>query len=310
MSAYKQLQNRLAVEPSNWLVTGVAGFIGSHLLERLLKLGQHVVGLDNLSTGLLRNLDEVRSHVSYAQWRNFEFIRGDVTSLKECGQACQNMDYVLHQATTLNAANDFSTLLVAARDAKVKHFVYAVDLTHGNSATLAQAYDLPCTGLRYANIFGPRQNYTANKALIPAWAQSMLSNVPICISGGDSADFCFIDNVVQANLLAAMARPSPTEPAQPAHQIYNVASGEQTTLNAVYALLQSQLTSSSSQLGEPPLYNGLCDGVLIDDVFDISQTESHLGYAPTHPIAQGLALTAAWFKAHQKTSDPVKVPAF
>jgi UDP-N-acetylglucosamine 4-epimerase len=274
MSAYKQLQNRLAVEPSNWLVTGVAGFIGSHLLERLLKLGQHVVGLDNLSTGLLRNLDEVRSHVSYAQWRNFEFIRGDVTSIKDSAQACQNIDYVLHQATTLGHADEFAILLDAAHDAKVKHFVYALSSIQNISAALGQAYDLPCTGLRYANIFGPRQN--------------LLSGVPKHINGdsSSSADFCFIDNAVQANLLAAMARPPH---AQPAHQIYNVTTGKRTTPNTVYSDLR--------------------DGVLIEDVFDISQIESHLGYAPTHDIAQELAMTAAWFKAHEKTSDWAAVSA-
>ena len=273
MSAYKELQNRLAVEPSNWLVTGVAGFIGSHLLERLLKLGQHVVGLDNLSTGLLLNLDEVRSHVSYAQWRNFEFVRGDVTSIKDFALACRHIDYVLHQATTLGHADEFVTLLDAARDANVKHFVYALSSTQNISAAVGQTDDLPCTGLRYANIFGPRQN--------------LLSGVPVHINvdGNSSAEFCFIDNAVQANLLAAMARPSHD---QPAHQVYNVASGKQTTRNTAYGDLR--------------------DGVLIEDVFDISLTESHLGYAPTHAIDQELALTAAWFKAQHKTSDPATVP--
>ena len=301
MSAYKPLQNRLAVEPSNWLVTGVAGFIGSHLLERLLKLGQHVVGLDNLSTGLQRNLEEVRSQVSYAQWRNFEFIRGDATTSKDCAQACQNIDYVLHQATPRGHANEFSTLLAAAQGAKVKHLVYAVNSIHSDSAALGQASDLPCTGLRYANIFGTRQSLAASAALIPTWAQSLLSKAPVHINGdgNSSADFCFIDNAVQANFLAAMARPVA------GHQLYNVASGERTTLNAVYALLKSQLVSSSSRLDEQPVYGSLRDGELIEDTFDISQTELHLGYAPSHPIAQGLPLCAPWLIAQQKTGAEV-----
>jgi UDP-N-acetylglucosamine 4-epimerase len=308
MSAYKQLQNRLAVEPSSWLVTGVAGFIGSHLLERLLKLGQHVVGLDNMSMGQQRHLEEVRSQVSYAQWRNFEFIRGDVTVIKDCDKACKNVDYVLHQATIPDHAspNEFLTLFVSARDAKVKHFVYAVNPIHSHHAGLAldnsvyaisfgQAYGLLCTGLNYANIFGPRQSHSTTTALIPTWAQSLLSGLPVHINGDgeSSADFCFIDNAVQANLLAVMAPPFP------AHQVYNVASGVRTTLNAVYDLLQVQRPTSANRLAEPPVYGDLCDGDLIEAALDISQTELHLGYVPTHQIAQGLTLTTPWYSSHQ-----------
>jgi UDP-N-acetylglucosamine 4-epimerase len=320
MSAYKQLQNRLAVEPSRWLVTGVAGFIGSHLLERLLKLGQHVVGLDNLSTSSLRHLDEVRSQVSYAQWRNFEFIRGDVTVIKDCDQACRNVDFVLHQAPPRShaSANEFLTLLVAARDAKVKHFVYAVNRLHSDSAghgednsvyatSFGKAYMLPCTGLRYANIFGPRQSdlvctgTSKSTALIPTWIQQLLSDRPVHINadGDSSADFCFIDDAVQANLLAAMASTKTTDVLE--QQTYNVASGERCTLNALYALLQSQLASSSRRLEEAPVYGETRDGDVSEAAFDISQLSAQLSYAPSHSLAQGLALTLPWFARQQKS---------
>jgi UDP-N-acetylglucosamine 4-epimerase len=330
VSVYKALQNRLSVEPSQWLVTGVAGFIGSHLLERLLKLGQHVVGLDNLSAGSLCHLDEVRAQVSYAQWRNFKFIRGDVTTIKDCDQACQNTDYVLHQAPTRSHAstNDFLTLLVAARDAKVKHFVYAVNRLHSDNvgrsednsvyaSSFGKAYQLPCSGLRYANIFGPRQSSlagTSSPALLPAWIQQLLSERPVHISadGESSADFCFVENAVQANLLAAMAPAamaasaaflSGVGPAEP--PVYNVASGERCTLNALYALLQSQLASSSRQQFEAPVFGEKSDGDVSQAVFDISQTAAQLAYAPTHSLAQGLALTLPWFSAQQKSRPGV-----
>lgn len=151
MTRYQELLERLPKESRTWLVTGVAGFIGSNLLEALLKLDQGVVGLDNFATGHLRNLEEVRSLVSPAQWSRFTFIEGDICNLHHCRTACEGVDYVLHQAAlgsvprsladpiATNAANidGFLNMLVAARDARVKSFTYAASSsTYGDHPAL------------------------------------------------------------------------------------------------------------------------------------------------------------------------------
>jgi UDP-N-acetylglucosamine 4-epimerase len=279
MSAYKLLQDRLAVEQSTWLITGVAGFIGSHLLERLLKLGQQVVGLDNLSTGSQRNLNEVRSRVSYAQWRNFDFIDGDVNFIDDCVKGCHQVDYVLHQAVTRDhsSAGDFSAILQAARDAKVKHLVYAAKPVCSSTGlepdftvwakSFFQSCGLASTGLRYANIFGPRQHHTSCTNLILNWANKLLTNTAVHINshGANGADFCFVDNAVQANLLAA------THTAIIFSEVYNIGSGVRLTLNELHALMKNQLANSPSDCSCQVVYGDCIDGSFLDDDFDISQ---------------------------------------
>lgn len=139
MSTYQDLLERLRRSPKNWLVTGVAGFIGSNLLETLLQLDQRVIGLDNFETGHQKNLNEVRSRVTEAQWERFDFHRGDIRELNDCRRACEGVDYVLHQAalgsvprslidpisTNQSNIDGFLNMLVAARDAKVGSFTYA-----------------------------------------------------------------------------------------------------------------------------------------------------------------------------------------
>ena len=255
-TTYTQLQTRLAAEPRTWLITGVAGFIGSNLLETLLKLNQRVVGLDNFATGHQRNLDEVQSLVSHEQWANFNFINGDIRYLENCHKACQGVDFILHEAAlgsvprslenpiATNETNigGFLNMLVAARDARVKRFVYAASSsTYGDHPGLpkvedqigkplspyavtkyvnelyadvfARSYGFRTIGLRYFNVFGPRQDpYGAYAAVIPKWIASMIKGEPVCINGDGetSRDFCYIDNVVQANLRAAtVSSPSP-----------------------------------------------------------------------------------------------------
>jgi UDP-N-acetylglucosamine 4-epimerase len=270
MTPFTQLQTSLQTQPHTWLITGVAGFIGSNLLEALLKLNQRVVGLDNFATGHQHNLDEVQGLVTPAQWANFNFIQGDICNLADCQKAAQGVDYVLHQAAlgsvprsvadpiTTNATNisGFLNMLVAARDANdglgVKRFVYAASSsTYGDHPGLpkvedtigkplspyavtkyvnelyadvfGKTYSLQSIGLRYFNVFGPRQDPNgAYAAVIPKWISSMISNEPIYINGDGetSRDFCFINNVVQINLLAATA---PNTDA--ANQVYNVAVG-------------------------------------------------------------------------------------
>ena len=240
---------RFVDTPATWLITGVAGFIGSNLLETLLNNGQHVVGLDNFSTGHEHNLDQVRELVGLAQWANFRFIEGDIRDLAVCREACAGVNYVLHQAAlgsvprsiedpiTANSVNidGFLNMLVAARDAKVRRFVYAASSsTYGDHPRLpkvedeigkplspyavtkyvnelyaevfGRCYGIETIGLRYFNVFGPRQDPNgAYAAVIPRWFSALLSDQPVFINGDGetSRDFCFVDNVVQANLQAA-----------------------------------------------------------------------------------------------------------
>ena len=354
MSAYQQLQTRLAQEPCTWLVTGVAGFIGSNLLETLLKLGQRVVGLDNFATGHQRNLDEVQTLVTPAQWANFSFIQGDIREFADCQKACEGVDYVLHQAAlgsvprsladpiTTNATNisGFLNMLTAARDAKVKSFTYAASSsTYGDHPGLpkvedtigkplspyavtkyvnelyadvfARCYGFNAVGLRYFNVFGPRQDPKgAYAAVIPKWIASLIQGEPVYINGDGetSRDFCFIANVVQANLLAATA--TATAPViaghdpqsmSPVNQVYNIAIGDRTTLNDLYAQLQRNLLPLYPHLeGIQPVYRDFRSGDVRHSLADISKAQRLLGYAPTQRIGEGLELAMPWYVFQEK----------
>jgi UDP-N-acetylglucosamine 4-epimerase len=341
MTAYTQLQTRLQSEPHTWLITGVAGFIGSNLLETLLKLNQRVVGVDNFATGHQRNLDEVQTLVAPEQWANFSFINGDICNLADCQKAVTGVDYVLHQAAlgsvprsvadpiTTNATNisGFLNMLVAARDAKVKRFVYAASSsTYGDHPALpkvedtigkplspyavtkyvnelyadvfGKTYGLQSIGLRYFNVFGPRQDPNgAYAAVIPKWISSMIQNEPIYINGDGetSRDFCFVNNAVQANLLAAI-----TDNAEARNQVYNVAVGDRTTLNALFALLRGNLSQHSVKADTQPLYRDFRAGDVRHSLADITKAQSLLGYAPTQRIQEGLALAMPWYVLHHE----------
>ena len=358
MSPYTQLQTRLPAQPHTWLVTGVTGFIGSNLLEALLKLNQRVVGLDNFATGHQRNLDEVQSLVTPEQWRHFQFIHGDIRNLEDCQKAVQGVDYILHQAAlgsvprsvadpiTSNAVNvtGFLNMLVAARDAKVKRFVYAASSsTYGDHPGLpkvedtigkplspyavtkyvnelyadvfGKTYGLQSIGLRYFNVFGPRQDPNgAYAAVIPKWIASMIKGEPVYINGDGetSRDFCFIANVVQANLLAATVSELPLPLGEgrgegspsPVNQVYNVAVGDRTTLNELYAQLHSNLLPRYPHLqGTQPTYRDFRAADVRHSLADISKAANHLGYAATQHIAEGLALAMPWYIAQENTSN-------
>ena len=284
MTAYTDLQASLPTIPKTWLITGVAGFIGSNLAEALLQLDQRVVGLDNFATGHQRNLDEVQRLVSPAQWARFAFIRGDICNPDDCRQACQGVDYVLHQAAlgsvprsledpiTTNATNitGFLNMLVAARDTGVRSFTSAASSsTYGDHPGLPKvedtigkplspyavtkyvnelyaevfdrSYGFATIGLRYFNIFGPRQDPEgAYAAVVPKWTAALLKGDTVYINGDGetSRDFCYIANAVQANLLAATS-----ESAEARNQVYNVAVGDRTTLNALFGLLRDNLAA-------------------------------------------------------------------
>ncbi|MDH5923296.1 NAD-dependent epimerase/dehydratase family protein, partial [Vibrio splendidus] len=274
MTKYEQIQQELLESPKTWLVTGVAGFIGSNLLEKLLKLNQTVVGLDNFATGHQHNLDEVKSLVSEEQWSRFNFFEGDIREPKACQQAVQGVDYVLHQAAlgsvprsiadplTTNAANitGFLNMLDASRQEQVKSFTYAASSsTYGDHPALpkieknignplspyavtkyvnelyagvyTRTYGFKSIGLRYFNVFGPRQDPSgAYAAVIPKWTDSIINNENVYINGDGltSRDFCFVDNVVEMNILASLA------PDNAKDEVYNVALGERITLNDLY----------------------------------------------------------------------------
>lgn len=337
MASYEKVQLDLRAAPRNWLVTGVAGFIGSNLLEKLLKLDQAVVGLDNFATGKRGNLEQVKAAVSLAQWERFRFIEGDIGDAKTCSGACAGADFVLHQAALgsvpasiadplrCHRANvtGFLNILTAARDAKVRSFIYASSsAVYGDEPTLPKvedrigrplspysasklmdeiyaevferAYGFPTIGLRYFNVFGPRQDPGgAYAAVIPKWTAALLRREPVQINGDGetSRDFCFVENVVQANILAAT-----TENGEAVNQVYNIAVGEQTTLNELFGLLQASVRRREKSLAETkPVYGDFRAGDVRHSLADIRKAQRLLGYAPTHRIRDGLELAMDWY---------------
>lgn len=336
MTAYQQLLEQLPKQPQTWLITGVAGFIGSNLLETLLKLNQKVVGLDNFATGHQHNLDEVQSLVSPEQWAGFNFIQGDIRRLEDCQAACQGVDYVLHQAAlgsvprsindpiTTNSTNidGFLNMLVAARDAKVESFTYAASSsTYGDHPALpkvednigkplspyavtkyvnelyadvfAKTYGFNCIGLRYFNVFGKRQDPNgAYAAVIPKWTAAMIQDEDVFINGDGetSRDFCYIDNTVQANLLAATT----TSP-DARNQVYNVAVGDRTTLNELFEAIQSALQTNGINHSKTPVYREFRAGDVRHSQADVSKIKTLLGYAPEFVIKDGIAKAMPWY---------------
>ena len=342
MTRYEQIQTQLRQAPKTWLVTGVAGFIGSNLLETLLKLDQRVVGLDNFATGHQRNLDEVQTLVTPDQWSKFSFIQGDIRQLGDCQKACDGVDYVLHQAavgsvprsladplaTNETNVSGFLNMLVAARDAKVKSFTYAASSsTYGDHPALpkveenignplspyavtkyvnelyasvfARSYGFKSVGLRYFNVFGPRQDPNgAYAAVIPKWISTLLKREPVYINGDGetSRDFCFIANVVQANFLAACTADEMKD------QIYNVAVGDRTTLTQLFAALRDNLVPLINDsekrrdiAGAQPIYRDFRAGDVQHSQAKISKAERLLGYCVTHNIDNGLKEALSWY---------------
>lgn len=344
MSNFEAIQSVLREQPRTWLVTGCAGFIGSNLLEALLKLDQTVVGLDNLSTGYQRNLDEVRSLVSDAQWRRFRFMRGDIRDRDACVQALAGVDHVLHQAalgsvprsiadpvcTNDSNVGGFLNLLVAARDAQVKSFVYAASSsTYGDHPGLPKVehtigrplspyavskyvnelyadvffrcYGFQTVGLRYFNVFGRRQDPDgAYAAVIPKWVATMISGDQVVINGDGSTsrDFCYVDNAVQANLLAAMM------PGASGSGIYNVAVNDSTTLNQLFACLKTILAAHGVAAIREPAYAAFRNGDVRHSQADVGKAMRELGYVPAWRIQDGLAAAIPWYLARSVTIVP------
>lgn len=340
MSAYEQLQTDLRAQPVRWLVTGAAGFIGSHLVEKLLSLGQEVVALDNLATGRRSNMDEVLAAADENARARFQFIEGDVRDLDTCHRACEKVSFVLHQAglgsvprslekpADTHAANVTGTLhmLIAARAAGVRRMVYASSssvygddeglpkiesrtgnplspyalskvMCEGYSRVFWRCYGFSSLGLRYFNVFGPRQDPEGPyAAVMPKWIAALRKHEPVFMNGDGctSRDFCYVSNVVQANLLAATAQHH-----ELGCQVFNVARGDRTTLNDLFYAIRNGLRGADAEIGDvQPVYREFRAGDIRHSQADISEARRLLGYEPTHDVAEGLQEALDWYIAH------------
>ena len=338
MTRFQTIQSALMQHRKTWLVTGCAGFIGSNLLEALLRLDQNVVGLDNFATGYQHNIDEVSDLVKPEQWARFRFISGDIRDLGACREAVRGVDYVLHQAAlgsvprslkepgTTNDVNvnGFLNMLIASRDAGVASFVYAASsAAYGDHPALpkvedtigkplspyavtkyvnelyvqafARCYGYKAIGLRYFNVFGKRQDPNgAYAAVIPKWIAAMIRDENVFLNGDGktSRDFCFIDNAVQANLLAATASDDNKD------EVYNVAVGDNTTLNQLFEYLQAALRRHDIDYKRDPVLRDFRPGDVRHSQADITKIRERLGYVPHFRIREGIEAATPWYIAH------------
>jgi len=343
MTKFQGIQKHLMEHQYCWLITGVAGFIGSNLLEALLNLNQKVIGLDNFSTGYMHNLNQVKELVGVQAWSNFNFIEGDICQLEDCKKVCCKVDYVLHHAalgsvprsiespilTNENNISGFVNMLVASRDASVKRFIYAASSsTYGDHPDLPKiesmigrplspyavtkyvnelyayvffrCYGTESIGLRYFNVFGPRQDPNgAYAAVIPQWIAALIKGELLRINGDGetSRDFCFVENVIQVNILAALS----SDP-EAINQVYNVALNERTSLNQLYEMIRSLLVKEFPYLKKhKPEYVAFREGDVRHSQADISKAARLLGYTPTHQIDKGLKQALDWYIANVVT---------
>lgn len=337
INRYEELKVVLIKKQNIWLITGIAGFIGSNLLETLLNLGQRVVGLDNFLTGHKSNLEEVKDSVSSERWKNFSFIEGDIRDLKTCRQVCKGVDFVLHQAalgsvprsienpiaTNENNLVGFLNMMVAARDAGVKRFVYATSSSvYGDHPELpkvedkvgrplspyavtkkmnelyadvfSEVYGFKTIGLRYFNVFGKRQDPNGPyAAVVPKWFSALRNGEDVFINGDGttSRDFCFVENTVQANILAAC-----TENEMALNQVYNVAYGGRTTLNELFNLIRGKVVEVCPSVASvKPIYRDFRPGDILHSLANIDKAKMLLGYDPQYSVQAGLGKAGKWY---------------
>jgi len=314
-------------ERTNFLVTGAAGFIGSNLVEALLRMGCKVRGLDNFATGKKENVAEFINNPNYT------FVEGDIRDFKTCLQACDGIDYVLHQAALGSVPRSMKEPLIyednnikgtanmmeAARQAGVKRFIYASSSSvYGNSSKLpkiegeegaplspyaltkmvneqygklyTEVYGLECIGLRYFNVFGRRQNPDSQyAAVIPKFIKALLAGkqVEIYGDGEQSRDFTYIDNVIEANLKACLA------PKKACGMSYNIAYGESFTINQIYRIMCEQL-----QIYIEPKYVEPRPGDIRHSLACIEKAKKALGYTPDWDFLKGFEVSVKWFMKH------------
>lgn len=317
---------------STWLVTGAAGFIGSHLVEALLAREERVIGLDNFSTGHRQNLKPFLSR------KHFILIEGDIRDASLCRRACEGVDFILHEAAqcsvpasiadplTTHEVNvtGFLNILLAARATGVKRVVFASSCAvYGDSRQLpnseeqsmhhasritpnflspyalskfmnelyATMFAAETIGLRYFNVYGPRQDPNgAYAAVIPRWIHARLRGEPVTIfgDGETTRDFVFVEDVVKANLLAAT-----TQSAEAVGQIYNVASGTSVSLNSLYDTMREVL-----QMNAKLAYAESRPGDIRHSSADISKIRRLLDFRPSVPLREGLKRTIAAYQKH------------
>lgn len=335
--AYEEIKEILRKTPKSWLVTGAAGFIGSHLVENLLALGQTVTGLDNFATGSQQNIDDVLSKTATENTARFHLISGDIRDLEACRKACEGKEIVLHQAALGSVprslkdplstysvnADGFFNMILAARDAGVESFVYASSSSvYGDEPNLpkkedrignplspyaltklhneqmaqifARCYGFRSIGLRYFNVFGPRQDPNGPyAAVIPRWFDAFSEDrQPLIYGDGEtSRDFCYVENVVHANILAATAS---NEDAW--NRAYNVACGSRTTLNELAALIRDEVSKEHPRAKTiKPKYEDFRKGDIRHSLADISQGQKLLRYHPQFFVQDGLRHAAEWY---------------
>ena len=339
MDTYSELLEKLNNNQNRWLITGVAGFIGSNLLEKLLLLGQSVVGVDNFSTGYKKNLEQVRNNIDEKHWRNFQFIEGDISRYDTCVKACRNVDYVLHQAAlgsvprsikdplATNTANvdGFINMILAAKDSDVKSFIYAASSsTYGDHTALPKieenignplspyavskyvnelyadvfhlSYGFKSIGLRYFNVFGKRQDPEgAYAAVIPKWISAIIKQEKVFINGDGetSRDFCFIENVVKANLLAANSDHLSK------HEIFNIAVGDRTSLNDLFTIIRTTLIDYGKEYPYDPIYRDFRSGDVRHSQADVRKAKRLLKYEPEYNLSKGIQKVMPWYIEHQ-----------
>ena len=341
---YKQTKEHLKSNQKTWLVTGVAGFIGSNLAEQLLKLNQKVISLDNFATGHKYNLEHIKNSITSDQWENFTFIEGDITDYDTCKSITKNVDIVLHQAAlgsvprsidnpvVSNNSNvtGFLNMMTAAKDNGVKRFVYASSSSvYGDSQELPKVeertgnilspyavtkavnelymgvfykcYGFESIGLRYFNVFGKRQDPNgAYAAVMPKWIAQILNGEDLFINGDGktSRDFTYIDNVVQANIMAGMT----TNP-DAFGKAFNTAAGGRETLNNLYVAIVKGLQENLPDLKvKDPIYRDFRAGDIRHSNANIDAAREFLGYEPTHNLEQGLKESIEWYISDIKGS--------
>lgn len=332
ITRYEDSKKLLLKNPKVWLITGVAGFIGSNLLEELLRLNQTVIGIDNFATGFQKNLDQVKSEFDNEKWSRFTFHEGDICNMDDCKKVLKGVDYVLHQAalgsvprsienpiaTNKNNVSGFLNMLVASKEEGVESFTYAassaaygdhpdlpkVEENIGNqlspyavskyinelyAGAFHKVYGFSSIGLRYFNVFGKRQDPCgAYAAVIPKWINSFINKKEIYINGDGetSRDFCYIENAVQMNILAATAKDGVK------NEIYNVSYGKRTSLNDLFNLIKKSLSDIGVDTSSVnPLYRDFRNGDVRHSLANINKSMLNLGYEPKYDVNLGIKLT-------------------